>query len=183
MTKLLFSIPVFILLIAFSCKAKKNNSSQTEKTFTISGNILETHDYCGGAAPPEELQHPLPVGVPGIKLYIKKGNTNSEKTKPFDSIVSGVNGAFSIQLPAGNYCLVEKEKTGKCLVPQNDQSHIWDSVCFVNEFARCDYALEVKSNQKNLNLVFARHCPWNRPCCDYHGPLPPAANPGPKHQE
>lgn len=184
-----FILPVLLLsMMACAISRTPRKATDSRTIFTVSGAVLETADYCGGAAPSPEQLHPAPVGKQGIKLYIRPGKTNNWKNELIDSIVSGENGVFSISLPAGDYCIAEATKKGKPVVPKNNQFEQWDSACYMENYQQCDYSLSVKENMENVKIIFTRHCPWTTPCMSYNGPLPPAAPPSPRgdrppHQE
>lgn len=179
-----FILPVLALSMmacAFSRSPRKPAVALTD--FTISGAVLETSDYCGGAAPSPDQLHPTPLGKQGVKLYIRPGKTNNWKTGLVDSIVSGLNGVFSISLPPGDYCIVEASKKGMPVVPENNPFSQWDSACYMENYQQCDYSLNVSGNMENVKIVLTRHCLWTTPCMSYNGPLPPSAPPPPPRED
>ena len=179
-----------ILLIALiiSCKGKRKATAQPV-TYTVSGFVMEKQDYCGGAKPTEDMSNPAPVGKEGIKMYIRKSNVNSSDHTIIDSIVSGPEGTFSVQLPAGEYCFIETWKKGPLVYPQDDANTTWNKECYKKSFETCDLTLQVKENTSGHQIVLHRRCPWRNPCNTYRGPLPPSAPPvnrggfQPGHQE
>lgn len=142
--------------------------------------MMQTVSYCGGAQPSQEIldRCNTPVGIANGKLYIKKGTYNKDKAAVLDSITTDGNGKFSINLPAGTYCLVEDWKAKPYQLPLSDESQTVDSVCYRNLYMSCDYELTVKDkNIDSVKVIFHRTCAWNKPCISYHGPLPPSAPP------
>ena len=184
--KSFFPLAIAILMIA--CTPGKHKNKAPVK-YTVSGTIFELRQYCGGARPSEEILHPKPLAVHGIKLYIRKSSVNSVANAIIDSVVSGFDGGFSLQLPAGTYCFIEAAKSGPIKIPVNDQFNSYDTACYRKTYSTCDYSVDVKSNVSAVKIVLDRHCPWNRPCVQYKGPLPPSAPPvngngqQPGHQE
>jgi hypothetical protein len=183
-----FLFPILLLsisLCAFSWSGGKKKKKAPR--FTVSGVVMEKRSYCGGAAPSPEQLNPEPYALAGVKLYVRKGNTNTHTAEIVDTIVTGTDGSFSIQLPAGDYCIVEAWKKGKMVVPPNTEYDTWDPVCYATRYAQCDYSLSVKGKVTGVNILFSRSCPWSQPCNHYTGPLPPAAHPPrqekPPHQE
>ena len=176
-----------LLLLAFVVCAFTQTASKKKPRYDVSGMVLETRSYCGGAAPSFEQLHPKPLPVIGAKLYIKKGNTNQFPAAIIDSITTDTAGKFSLSLPPGDYCLVEAPKKGKLLFPPNDQYSQWDTACYRKNYEQCDYLLSVKGKTSDVQIVFSRPCPWHVPCRNYSGPLPPMAHPAPQekppHQE
>ena len=73
----------------------------------ISGRVLQTSSYCGGAAPPPELLQELatPKPLANKTLYIKNGTANSNS--PSLPFTSDSEGRFTLALSAGAYCIVE----------------------------------------------------------------------------
>jgi hypothetical protein len=177
----LFTYSIFLLSMAlcvssWMCPKKKKEKQK----FQITGSIMETRSYCGGAVPSAELlaQCNTPMGVAYGKLYVKKGNSNKEKSAVMDSIVADKSGKFIINLPAGTYCLVEDWKSQKFTLPDNTEIQTVDSTCYRNRYNTCDYQLTVADkNIDSVKVVFHRNCAWSQPCINYHGPLPPAAQP------
>lgn len=148
--------------------------------FQITGTILETRSYCGGAAPPPGMlaQLATPTPIPLGKLFVKKGETNIENAPIIATIVADTSGKFSISLPAGTYCLVEEWKSKKLVMPANDQYQTVDTTCYRKLYNAADYQLVVSNkNVGDVKIIFHRSCPWNQPCINYNGPLPPMAHP------
>jgi hypothetical protein len=159
------------------CSPKKKKQ---KVKFQVTGSILETRSYCGGAEPSPELlaQCNTPKGVPLAKLYVKKGDSNKEKSTVIDSIFADNEGKFLVNLPAGTYCLVEDWKTKKFVLPEGNEMQTVDSTCYRNRYNACDYQLTVTDkNIDSVKIIFHRNCSWSQPCIDYHGPLPPMAEP------
>ncbi len=180
-----FSFLIFILcaslcITSWMGTAKKKKG---KKTFTVTGTIMQTTSYCGGAQPSPDMlaRCNTPMGIPNGKLFVKKGTMNKERASLIDSIRADANGKFSIQLPAGNYCLVEDWKAKPFDLPLNNEFQTVDSICYRNMYDACDYELNITDkNIDSVKIVFHRSCFYNRPCISYHGPLPPMAVP---HQE
>lgn len=184
--KTFFHLVIAILIVA--CTPGKHKNKVPVK-YTVSGTIFELRQYCGGARPSEEILHPKPLAVHGITLYIRKTLMNSSENQIIDSVVSGFDGSFSIQLPAGTYCFIEAAKKAQMKMPVNDQYNTYDTACYRKNYNTCDFSVDVKSNISKIEIVLERRCPWNRPCVQYKGPLPPSAPPvngnghQPGHQE
>ena len=179
MKKIITFLFVLAITLFISCFSKRN-SKKPETQFTITGRLMETRDYCGGAVPTPELLAicNTPAGISMGKLFIKKGNFNKGKSPVIDSIVADKEGKFSIQLPAGTYCLVEDWKAKPFLLPENDEMQTVDSACYKNLYDACDYQLTVTDkNIDSVKIIFHRTCAWKKPCIEYHGPLPPVAHP------
>jgi len=148
--------------------------------FLVSGSIMQTLSYCGGARPPQAILDSLntPKGIPFGKLFIKSRNTNIKSLRIIDSILADSNGNFSIHLPPGDYCLVEEWKSRPFKLPLNDARHTVDSACFRNLYNTCDFKLRITNkNINHLKIVFHRACFYNQPCISYRGPLPSVAAP------
>jgi hypothetical protein len=187
MRNIILPVLLFGLIVGITSWVVPKKKKKAPKKFTVTGTIKEVRDYCGGAAPGPEQLNRKPYPVAGIKLYIRKGIENSATETIVDSIVSGADGKFTVELPAGQYCLVEAWKKPPVTVPQNNPNMTWDSACYVSMYKKCDYGLYVNSNKQLVEIVIPRHCAWTQPCGSYNGPLPPSAPPGrsgqPGHQE
>jgi|SRR6185312_10749185 len=151
--------------------------------FVVSGTIMQTVSYCGGAAPPQQILDSTntPKPIPYGKLFVRSGKTNAEGKPVIETIKADENGNFSVRLPAGNYCLVEEWKSRPFKLPANNENQTVDSACFRNLYNTCDYELHVThKNISGLRIIFHRGCPYNQPCISYRGPLPPKNAPRPK---
>jgi len=175
----IFLLSLSLCISSWVCSPKKKKEKQK---FQVTGSIMETKSYCGGAQPSPEIMANLnkPSPIPFAKLFVKKGTENKEKAEVIEIITADSIGNFSISLPAGNYCVVEEWKTKKFELPENTEFQTVDSACYRNLYNNCDYQLLITDkNIDNIKIVFHRNCPWGQPCISYHGPLPPMAQPDP----
>jgi hypothetical protein len=171
-----------ILLLMIACSVSSlmcTTSKQNVKTkFQVSGSIMQTVSYCGGAQPSKEILDSCntPRGVPFGKLFVKEGSKNGESSKIVDTIVANANGNFSISLPAGDYCLVEEWKSKPYKLPLKTKDQTVDSACYKNLYNTCDFQLNITNKDvENIKILFHRKCLFNQPCVSFHGPLPPVA--------
>lgn len=145
--------------------------------FRVTGSIMQTTAYCGGAKPPQAILDSLntPKGIPFGKLFIRPGKKNASRAVKTYIIKADENGNFCIHLPAGHYCLVEEWKAKRFKLPLNDADHRVDSSCYRNLYSTCDFTLDIiNKNLAGIKFVFHRSCPNNQPCISYHGPLHPS---------
>jgi hypothetical protein len=143
--------------------------------FLVSGSIMQTLSYCGGAAPTRKIldSYNTPKGIPFGKLFIKSGLMNIEGAPILHEITADSNGNFSIRLPAGNYCLLEEWKSKPFKLPLNNVNQTVDSACFRNLYNAPDFNLKVTNkNIHHMQFIFHRACSNNQPCVSYQGPLP-----------
>ncbi len=176
MKKFIFPFVLLALsLLVFSMKPSKKKEDQN---FTLEGTITEVLEYCGGAAPPDELAFPKPSPKAGIKLFVRKGNFNNPGEKIIDSLISDAEGKFKITLPEGTYTFIESWKKEKYQTPVNKSWYVYDTACYRKRYHEPDFTVEVKGNIKNIKINFVRYCSWSTPCIEYDGPLPPASNSG-----
>lgn len=166
---------LFAIVTLLSC-----HSQPGEKKYLVSGMVTQTVSYCGGAAPTQveldELSKPRPLK--GKLLFLKQGNVNDPDSKIITRIVTDEKGKFSLQLPEGNYCIVEEYKTKELVIPPSTSIAIYDETCLRDTYKKCDYSFTIKgSNISNITLNYHESCPWAKPCMDYSGPLPPAVQP------
>lgn len=179
MQKLSFIIPLAISLCLSSLMCATTKQRAVAK-FKISGVVMQTMSYCGGAPPTREVLDSFntPKAMPFKKLFIKPGISNKEETPFIDSIITDENGRFSLDLPEGNYCVVEEWKSRHFQLPLKNEQETVDSACFRNLYNSCDYQVKVsEKNIDNIKIIFHRPCVYNQPCRSYHGPLPPKAAP------
>jgi hypothetical protein len=160
---------VVIALLGLSAKQKI-------KTFTVSGTITQTSDYCGGAAPSEAMLEMLrtPQVLEGKKIFVRKGNANDASKKVITETVSDANGNFKLDLFPGVYCIVFEEKSTNFKTPQNDKYNTWDAACLKAKYVNCEYTFTLKSKSlTGVKINYHKHCPFKNPCSQYSGPTPP----------
>lgn len=151
-------------------------AQEKKKRFTVSGLLTQTSDYCGGASPSQGLLDMLqtPQPSPGIKLAVRKGNTNNTRQSIVATAISDENGRFSFSLFPGTYCLVIGEKSAPLVIPENDANSSWDAACLKSKHNSCDYTFTVKGRSLSGIIVnYHKHCSFRQPCRRYTGPTPP----------
>jgi hypothetical protein len=145
---------VIRLLIAFTflfsgCKIFSQKKVVSAEVPVIIS-VTQTHSYCGGAKPPDELLQELatPRPLSGITFYIKNSDTNDYK--PAIEVISNDSGIVYVLLKPGKYCLINDLKKDKN---------------YYNEL--------LKRYQKETQY----YSPVNKECLDkwyeYKGPYPP----------
>lgn len=144
-----------------------------KKKYKVTGVVTETADYCGGARPPKGLEEQLrtPKPLANKKLIVRKGNSNSQKSKIVAEITTNEEGKFELDLPAGTYSFVSEEKT-KLVIPANDKFNTYDAECLKKEFAKPDGLLTVKDGENKVEINIHKHCSYKKPCLTFTGPKP-----------
>ena len=191
-----FIVYIVLALGLFSCGTKQKSVERTEgkgdaktqqhspaQKVTISGTITQTHSYCGGAAPPRELIEELktPKPLPGKKMYIIKGDTNTTGRDIILNFISDENGNFSFQLEPGLYSvLLEEQISAPDAKKYRTETQSIDESCYNKWWARPYYLLTVEAGAKpttikGLNFNFHSRCfiSSDVPCLEYEGPYPP----------
>lgn len=171
-------IILLILLWATAFHALAQN--MPKPTFVIKGRVTQTSSFCGGMMPTQEMmnEYTKEKPFPGKKLYVKRCKKNSLKYKIVKEITTDTAGNFEVRLPVGTYCIVEEYKTQKLKIPAHDQYTTYDAPCMKQNWAKCDYLIEVKDKDLNdVAIKYHNYCSFNQPCMHYHGPRPPAAAP------
>lgn len=183
---------VLILLFSFSLifysqtdgrKSKKKSRSNACK---ITGRVTYTKSHCGGVRLTEEQMNEMrtPRPLAGKKLYIKKGNTNTfDNTKIVAEVTADEKGEFTLELPPGEYLIVDEKKKDTAYYNQilkeyskpTDMYSAADSVCMKTWYQTPELIFTVKKGQKiKPEVNFPNRCSWNTiPCAHYKGPLPP----------
>lgn len=175
MKKILF---VICLLAGASCIFSWRNKLPKKKykaKFKVTGSIMQTVSYCGGAVPTKEMliKARTPAGIPFGKLFIRNATANTNSVTITDSIQADATGNFSMDLPAGNYCLVEEWKTKPFTLPLNTKVQTVDSACYRKLYDACDYELHISDKDiTDIKIVFHRPCFYNQPCISYKGRMP-----------
>lgn len=96
-------IGIFIFFVGFLTKPLPK----------VKGKILHTADYCGGAAPSEEIIKNLATEKPlaNTQLFLKAGNSDLRDKPILQTLTTDANGNFELSVAAGTYSLVVREKT------------------------------------------------------------------------
>lgn len=189
----MYFLPLILLLIT-GCGSKNKTAKESApaqqttpvpaKKVTVSGIVMQTSSYCGGAAPPDfiikELETPRPLA--GKKLHIIKGDTNIANRPIVLSFISDSAGKFSFRVEPGLYSVLLEEQ-----IPLPDakkystKNQSIDEACYKKWWAKPYYLLEVEdSSNKSTSLeglvfLFHKRCFINSdvPCLSYLGPFPP----------
>lgn len=166
------------LIVLFSCGTKSKTAVSSQKA-TVSGSVVQTFSYCGGAEPTDEMLAELatPQIYPGKKFHVIKGDTNTVKHEIVLNFTSDSAGKFSFQLAPGRYSILLDEQSSAPDAKKYISQHItMDEACYKKWWATPYCRLEVKNeNIKDLKFSFHHRCfvPGDIPCLGYDGPLPP----------
>lgn len=152
----------------------------TSKTFKVSGRLMQTAAYCGGAAPSEEilaeLAKPKPLG--SFQMHVRPGKTNDRAAKLFRGAITDAAGRFEFELPAGEWCIITHLKAQPGMVMATENT-IVDEKCIEKWGATCDAAIVVVDQDIVLeDIVLYKACFVEfQPCTQWTGPLPASAPP------
>ncbi len=143
----------------------------------VSGKVVETSDYCGGAAPTEEVLAALrqEKPFPNKELFVRVGMVNETSRPILQKFVSDAQGNFKISLLPGDYCVVEGDKKDRLKMSESAKGSRKEAAsqaaCLEQWYRTCDKALKVgKQNLRGVAIKFHRAC--NPPCAT---PGPPPA--------
>ena len=142
-------IPLCVLML-FSCKSNKGNSSKiASKQITVT----MVSEYCGGANPSaevlEDLKKPKPAGNMDVVLV------DNEKQIPF---ATDENGLSSISLKPGKYQVFLAEKLDATAYSANVEA-----ICDKWK-AKPNGSLEVLKGQDSIEVEISKDCnPCNQP--------------------
>jgi hypothetical protein len=162
------------------CKTTSIGNGNQTNMYQVSGTITYTSDYCGGAAPPEELLNQLKTPTPymGKILHIRAAQTNDFSKPILHTLVTDSLGHFSVSLPPGNYCMIDDfRKDGSFVQTLNKKNNLStnNQQCVDDWLNSCLYSFTVtQANITNIQLNIHRICfvPEGVPCVSYDGPLP-----------
>lgn len=155
------------------------------KNKQVSGKMLQTNSYCGGAAlaPDEMAEVEKPRPLAGKKCYVREGNKNNIKGRIVASFESDSSGNFMIYLAPGEYCIIDSRKYDKNFVAdiakkykKGDSNYTAaDMDCLKKWLSTPDLVFTVKEDGENkITVTYNNPCSWAAiPCVQYSGPLPP----------
>lgn len=170
------SFLIVVVLIAQGYFAIGQKSYRNKGFFQIKGMVTSTADYCGGAAPSEEMLEGLrtPKPLANKVILVKYGSFNTEKSRVVKRIVTNANGEFSISLKKGyDYIFVEEWKGMPYKLPEDTEWIKWDTTCYKKWYETPDFTLRKNKAIKGVKMNFHKSCFFNPYCGAYSGPLPP----------
>ena len=174
-----FKIAVVVLCVMANVIYSQTSKKKTV-LFNIRGKVTHTSSYCGGAAPSEEILAEYSKAKPyaGKTFYIRKGNTNTLKSKVILSFKADEKGNFSFQLPPGVYSIIQEAQVKEVNAKDYNKNGNFqaDAACLKNWWLKPYYILEIKDNDvSELHFKFHHQCfvPDDIPCIQYIGPMPP----------
>ncbi len=151
----------------------------------VSGKVMQTSSYCGGAeiSPEEQAALSKPKPLAGKKFFVRKGNKNNLKEPVVATFVTDSSGAFMFYLPPGEYSIVDERKYDKKYVANiakqykkgSENYDAADLNCLKNWVNTPDMVFTVTGDgAKKIEVIYNRPCEWNTaPCINYRGPMPP----------
>lgn len=162
------AVPIPAESFAGGAVAPEPLARKTTGKRTISGKVVQTSDYCGGAAPTQEMIEFLKKEkpFPHKELFIRPGTLN--RFRPIlQKFVADAEGNFKIALPPGDYCLVEESKKDEPKIPESAKGNLEGAksraACFEEWYRTCDNVLKVgKQNLKGVLIKFHHQC--HPPC-------------------
>lgn len=147
---------LFYLLLTYvvlqSCKQQPYTLTST----VVSGTIENNSNYCGGAAPSEELLQELLTYQPSANqtFYVRQGTVAAPFSGVYLQFTTDANGNYSISLPDGNYTVVCQEKYNLESSPS-----VVDSSCSYLHTA--DFNFVVSSSLSIQNKQYTKTCNYD----------------------
>ena len=147
--------------------------------FRVSGTVTYTANYCGGAAPSEEMLAEMRQPKPrfGQELLVRSGDFNS-----FGRLLARAttkeDGSFEFFLAPGDYCIVIAQKESADMVPKSSEYIHVDTECYNKWMATCDLSFRLADREiSGLSLNLHQACFTNSysTCVQWDGPMPPSA--------
>jgi hypothetical protein len=179
--KLPLTYLLLCVLFVFMNSCNNNKSvvkSSSDSSFLISGKVLQTLSYCGGAKPTQEILDRLstPKAYPDKTFYVRAGSINDINKKTVVKFNSKMDGTFSFNLKPGTYSIIMEEQ----LLALNTDDYkakkqAVDEKCLQEWWGKPYYILEVTDkNITDLKFTFDHKCflRTDVPCITYIGPKP-----------
>jgi hypothetical protein len=154
--------------------------SNKTKLFKVSGQVMQTSSYCGGAAPTEEMmrQNEIPKPFVGKRFYLKKGKENDAKQQAVLTFTTDEKGEFEFNVAPGIYCfLLEPQMKNLSVKEYNVKGFLTaDAACLTKWWKQPYFLLVVKNKDVDgIKFNFHMRCfvSEDLPCVDYVGEMPP----------
>ncbi len=145
----------------------------------VSGRVVQTSDYCGGANPTEEMLEYLRKERPlaNKQLFIREGISNTLEKPVLQTFTSDAEGNFEVSLLPGDYCVIEENKKDALKMPDvpkgkqlpgraqkiDPKSRVVNEECLRQWWQACDKLLKVQE-QNLADVVIKFHHRCNPPC-------------------
>jgi hypothetical protein len=130
-----------------------------------------TADYCGGAAPTDEMLENLakPKPLAQQEFYIVKGTKNTNKV--YQKIVTDDDGKIKLNLPKGVYSVFSAEQLKKFVPKQNTENYVWDNACLLRLHQQPLLKFDTRKKTKHT-FNMHKKCFYSQDCGTYSGPMP-----------
>lgn len=150
----------------------------------LRGVVTYSTNYCGGAAPTEEIVSEMNAKKPyaNIWLYIRRGEKNNIRSKIVAKVKTDSLGKFSVKLRQGTYSIVDSRKKNSRfinslikMVKQPKAGYkLTDKSCLLNWLQTPDVVVRLTTDTFKCELHYVMQCSWNKyPCMHYLGQYPP----------
>jgi len=169
----------FLIVLLNSCNNNKAIvKSSADSSFLITGVVLQTFNYCGGAKPTQEILDNLkkPQVYPEKTFFVRAGSKNDLDQKIVLKFTSAIDGTFSFNLKPGTYSVILEEQLSAINIDDyKTKNQAVDEKCFQEWWGKPYYILEVTDkNITDLKFTFDHKCflKTDVPCITYTGPKP-----------
>ncbi len=168
-----------------SAEENRRPGKKSSRTRVLSGRVVQTSSYCGGANPSQEILEELrkQKPYPNKTLFVRAGTVNDLAKPILQRFASDAEGNFKISLPPGDYCIVEEAKKDKPAAPDFSKENeelaksggggeayrLTSLECLKQWSGTCDKTIKVeKRNVTGMVIEFHHGC---NPPCVKGGPL------------
>ena len=165
-------------VVASTTKSQAEDA-KNPKTFRLSGKVVYTRSYCGGAPPShetmEELQKPIPLA--NFEMHARPGNVNDQAIKVAYTTRTDKEGNYHFDLPPGEWCIITGEKAVNFGIAMNDPNRLVDQECIEKWAKSCDANIVITNGNKVANeILLHKSCFVGfQPCTQWTGQVPPGA--------
>jgi PBP1b-binding outer membrane lipoprotein LpoB len=164
-------------------KQANPNANLGGKRFVVTGHVVVTSPYCGGAAPTQEMIDKAKTAQPMANqgFLIRNGSTNALGTALVTRTRTDAKGDFKLDLAPGTYCMVLEEKENRRTNDfYNTMGYEVDRKADDKWLGKCELSFTVADKPvSGLRLAFTRKCMINSfsPAISWNGPLPSSPAP------
>ena len=148
------------------------------QTYSITGTLLQTSSYCGGAKPTQEIldRFATPKPYPNKTFSIRKGSKNNICNKIIKKFITDCNGNFSFNLPKGTYSIIVEEQVEPIKAKDyNTKLQTVNDSCLQKWWSEPYYLIKVEKKNNPLHFTIHHQCYIDNdiPCITYVGPKHP----------
>jgi hypothetical protein len=154
------------------------SGESTGEVFALKATFQNHIPYCGGMAPTPEMADGIDEPINGAVYYIYKDDLPAS-ANGFTKVTTDANGMILVNLEAGTYHFIEKDKRlsledfidAKEIIGEHYKNG--PETCFERWRLTPDFSINLTKDSEEVISIANRCFTGSNPCLTYTGPYPP----------